>query len=130
MSDSALVAAMRPKSYGSSTIGVKKSVVATSAWLSFSRYTAASSLDSVPTSSSFGRLRIGVAASSSVSTPGAILQPQPPPWLNWVSRKDASAGAFMTVDLRWKQLFACKLALASDAAKPHDDLLRPILKYP
>ena len=43
---------MRPKSNGSSTIGMKKSVVATSAWLSFSRYTAASSPVSVPTSSS------------------------------------------------------------------------------
>ena len=30
----ALVAAMRPKSYGSSTIGMKKSVVATIAWSS------------------------------------------------------------------------------------------------
>ena len=36
-SDSALVAAMRPNSYGSSTIGMKKSVVATSAWSSFRR---------------------------------------------------------------------------------------------
>ena len=33
---SALVAAMRPKSNGSSTMGMKKSVVATSAWLSLS----------------------------------------------------------------------------------------------
>ena len=33
-SDKALVAAMRPKSNGSSTMGVKKSVVAMIAWLS------------------------------------------------------------------------------------------------
>src|SRR5216117_30626 len=46
-SDSALVAAMRPKSRGSSTMGVKKSVVATIACSSFNRYTAASSLDSI-----------------------------------------------------------------------------------
>ena len=30
------------------------------------------------------------------STPGAILQPQPPPWLNWVRRKAARSGAFMS----------------------------------
>ncbi len=59
-SESALVAAMRPKSYGSSTMGVKKSVVATIACSSFRRYTAASSLDSMPTSRSFGSPRIGV----------------------------------------------------------------------
>ena len=41
---------MRPKSWGSSTIGVKKSVVAMIACVSFSRYTAASSAVSVPTS--------------------------------------------------------------------------------
>ena len=41
-----------PNSYGSSTIGMKKSVVATIAWLSFSRHTAASSEVSIPTSRS------------------------------------------------------------------------------
>ena len=35
-SDSAFAAAMRPKSNGSSTIGMKKSVVATRAWCSLS----------------------------------------------------------------------------------------------
>src|SRR5688500_15873379 len=94
-SEMALVAAMRPKSNGSSTIGVKKSVVATSAWLSFKRYTAASSAVSVPTSRSFGNPRIGVAARISESTAGAILQPQPPPWLNWVRR--IRSGAFISV---------------------------------
>ena len=49
-SDSALVAAMRPQSYGSSTIGVKKSVVRTMARSSRTRYTAASSAVSRPTS--------------------------------------------------------------------------------
>src|SRR5438309_5576148 len=86
---------MRPKSKGSSTIGVKKSVVATSAWLSFRRYTAASSAVSVPTSRSFGRPRIGVEARISDSTAGAILQPQPPPWLNSVNRIFGNSGAFM-----------------------------------
>src|SRR5688500_12111554 len=95
-SEMALVAAMRPKSNGSSTIGVKKSVVATSAWLSFKRYTAASSAVSVPTSRSFGNPRIGVAARISESTAGAIWQPQPPPWLNWVRR--IRSGAFIRVE--------------------------------
>ncbi len=48
-SDSALVAAMRPKSRASSTMGMKKSVVTTMACDSLSLYTAASSLLSVPT---------------------------------------------------------------------------------
>src|SRR5258708_22338 len=94
-SEMALVAAMRPKSYGSSTIGVKKSVVATMAWLSFSRNTAASSLVSMPTSRSFGRVRSGVRARISESTAGAILQPQPPPWLNSVRRIGRFSGAFI-----------------------------------
>ena len=51
-SEIALVAAMRPKSYGSSTMGMKKSVVAISACSSLSWYTAASSAVSMPTSSS------------------------------------------------------------------------------
>ncbi len=86
---------MRPKSYGSSTIGVKKSVVATIACESLRRYTAASSALSVPTSRSFGRMRTGMSARISESTAGAILQPQPPPWEKWVSRI-GSWGAFMT----------------------------------
>src|SRR5688572_18799630 len=94
-SEMALVAAMRPKSNGSSTIGVKKSVVATSAWLSLRRYTAASSAVSVPTSRSLGRPRIGAAERISDSTAGAILQPQPPPWLNSVRR--IRSGAFIGV---------------------------------
>src|SRR5882672_12077896 len=76
-------------------MGVKKSVVATIACSSFSRYTAASSLDSMPTSRSFGRARSGVLARISDSTAGAILQPQPPPWLNSVRRMGRSAGAFI-----------------------------------
>src|SRR6266852_4272467 len=75
-------------------MGVKKSVVATIACSSFSRYTAASSLDSIHTSRSFGRPRIGVLARISERTAGAILQPQPPPWENCV-RRIRSAGAFM-----------------------------------
>src|ERR1700692_1484137 len=50
MSESALVAAIRPKSYGSSTIGVKKSNVCTSAMSGLSKKTPASSLLPYPTS--------------------------------------------------------------------------------
>src|SRR3990167_4795824 len=76
---------MRPKSNGSSTIGMKKSVVAMIACWSFRRYTAASSLVSVPTS----RLAYGNFSFASpricCSSAGAILQPQPPPCDNWVN---------------------------------------------
>src|SRR3954469_4754376 len=93
----ALVAAMRPKSNGSSTIGVKKSVVAMSAWLSFNRYTAASSAVSVPTSRSLGSAPFKpLAARISERTAGAILQPHPPPWLYSVS--GILSGAFMGVE--------------------------------
>src|SRR4051812_24812504 len=68
-----------------------------SAWLSLSRYTAASSAVSVPTSRSLGSAPFNpLAARISESTAGAILQPQPPPWLNSVSR--ILSGAFMGVE--------------------------------
>ena len=85
-SEMALVAAMRPKSYGSSTMGMKKSVVAISACSSLSWYTAASSEVSMPTSSSGGSGSRAVPLRISDSTPGAILQPQPPPWDSEVRR--------------------------------------------
>ena len=97
----ALVAAMRPKSYGSSTMGMKKSVVAISAWFSLSKYTAASSAVSMPTSSSGGIGRLLEFFKISLSTPGAILQPQPPPWDRLVRRGATSvvsfSGAFMAI---------------------------------
>ncbi len=91
----ALVAAMAPKSNGSSTMGMKKSVVATTAWCSLICQTAASSAVSMPTSSSFGSTPVPDLAMICDSTAGAILQPQPPPWLNEVSRSAARSGAFM-----------------------------------
>ena len=89
-SDSALAAAIRPQSYGSSTTGVKKSVVATTAIpVPAIRTTAASSPSSSPTSSSPAGSR-GPAPSSPAtaasSSPGGILQAQPPPCAYWVSR--------------------------------------------
>src|SRR5437899_11079430 len=86
MSYGALVAAMHPKSYGSSTIGMKKSVVATTACPSFRRYTAASSPVSIPTSSAGSRNWRGTLARISVSAAGAILQPHPPPCDKVVNR--------------------------------------------
>ena len=43
-------------------------------------------------------------ASMSRNTPGAILQPQPPPWLNWVKRTGASFAFMTTLDWRCAQL--------------------------
>ena len=81
-SDSALVAAIRPQSYASSTTGVKKSVVAISAVPPSMRTTAASSPLSSPTSSSPTGWR-GAAdpnpRTTSSSSPGGILHAQPPP---------------------------------------------------
>src|SRR5258706_6120642 len=51
----------------------------------------------MPTSRSFGFARSGVLARISASTAGAILQPQPPPWLKSVRRMGWSAGAFIGV---------------------------------
>ena len=65
---------------------MKKSVVATSAWVSFSRQTAASSLVSVPTIRSANGPASGMSFRMSRSTAGASLQPQPPPWAREVRR--------------------------------------------
>jgi hypothetical protein len=74
---------MRPQSYGSSTTGVKKSVVAMSARPSRMRTAAASSPSSSPTTSSPSRAVDGEGMSprtTSSSSPGGILQAHPPPW--------------------------------------------------
>src|SRR5690606_32580626 len=83
---------MRPHVRGSSTTGVKKSVVATSARSASSRHTAASSPVSVPTSRSGWAAGVTVARISA-RRPGPILQPQPAPWLNVVSRWGSVAGS-------------------------------------
>ncbi len=72
---------------------MKKSVVATRACSSFSRQTAASSLVSVPTSRLAKGPIAGIPAMISVSTAGAILQPQPPPWASEVRRGFAAMTA-------------------------------------
>src|ERR1700761_7954011 len=78
-SERALVAAIRPQSYGSSTTGVKKSVVATRVVPLAVRITAASSPVSRPTiSSAAGSTgpRPTSPATASSSSPGGILQAQ------------------------------------------------------
>src|SRR5262245_30529211 len=90
---------MAPKSNGSSTIGMKKSVVAMIAWSSLMRYTAASSLVSMPTSRSGGiSPRPPDFAMLCSSTAGASLQPHPPPWERLVRRTGANVSlSFITV---------------------------------
>jgi hypothetical protein len=63
----------------SSTTGVKKSAVATTALVGLIRTTAASSPCSTPIRTSSGR-RSGISlATASSSSPGGILHAQPPP---------------------------------------------------
>ena len=90
-SDSALAAAIRPQSYGSSTTGVKKSAVATIAVPPEMRTTAASSPPSSPTSRSGDRPWPDSPATMESSSPGGILQAQPPPCAYWVSRRSPVA---------------------------------------
>src|SRR6185369_4017886 len=82
----ALVAAMRPKSCGSSTIGMKKSVVAMTQVPLSSCQTAASSPVSSPTSSCLYGVADGWLDSNCCSTDGASLHPHPPPWERWLRR--------------------------------------------
>ena len=79
MSDSALVAAIRPNAYGSSTIGVKKSAVWTIASSSVSCTTPASSAVSAATST---RGSVGRGSEATIGRRSAAdsLQPQPAPW--------------------------------------------------
>ncbi len=78
MSDSALVAAIRPNAYGSSTIGVKKSTVCTIARSSVSCTTPASSAVSAATSTR-GSLERGSEATIGRRSAADSLQPQPAP---------------------------------------------------
>src|SRR6266436_6698777 len=73
---SELAAAICPKVYGSSTIGVKKSTVCTIAISGLSRYTPASSLVSKPTST-FGSVGRGKRRKTESSNPGLSFAAQP-----------------------------------------------------
>src|SRR5437763_1847404 len=78
-------AAIAPNAVGSSTMGVKKSTVATSARLGAMRYTAASSRDAAAVSTLGSTIR-GRAPITCPSSTGLSLQAQPAPWLYSVNR--------------------------------------------
>src|SRR5580704_3577182 len=97
-SDSALAAAIRPQSPGSSTIGVKKSVVRTRARSSSRRSTAASSASAAPMSRSPWAGTAGpIDANSASSLASGSLQAQPAPGESEVSRGAWSAITLATV---------------------------------
>src|SRR6185312_11846443 len=111
---------MRPKSYGSSTIGMKKSVVATSACVSLSFQTAASSAVSMPTISCGGITPGALVRRISDSTPGAILQPQPPPCEKLVRRSGAGAATVMVVSrVRAGRMRSCTGGASRPAPHSH-----------
>src|SRR4029077_16423698 len=84
-----LAAAMAPKSDGSSTMGVKKSTVATRARSGAIRQTAASSRADAAVST-LGSTIGGRAPSTCPSSTGLSLQAQPAPWLYSVNRRGES----------------------------------------
>src|SRR5436190_38831 len=86
---------MAPNAAGSSTMGVKKSPVDTSARSSVSRNTAASSPVVAPTSTR-GSSSAGRAPRTCPSSTGLSLQPQPAPWLYSVSLSWVSIAAQRT----------------------------------
>src|SRR5919106_5719463 len=93
MSENALAAAIRPKSYASSTTGVKKSTVATTARSGARRNTAASSRVAASTRIR-GSFAIGTWRKTCVNSAGPSLQAQPAPWEYAVRRI-----AFTVVDI-------------------------------
>ena len=82
----AFTAAICPKAKASSTMGMKKSVVLMMPVPSPRSKTAASSLLSCPTSRPGKLPAAPELCRICSSTAGAILQPQPAPWLYWVRR--------------------------------------------
>ncbi len=88
-SEIAFVAAMRPKSKGSSTRGVKKSTVCTRAMSPVMLTTAASSKPVVPASTR-GSVTAGRPCSTSASSAAGSLHAQPPPAAMPVSRGPAT----------------------------------------
>src|SRR5437870_10198066 len=85
MSDRAFAAAMRPKSYGSSTMGVKKSTVATIARSGASWMTAASSRVEASTRIR-GSVATGTWRKTCANSAGPSLQAQPAPCEKRVNR--------------------------------------------
>src|SRR5437899_10914667 len=93
-SENALVAAMRPKSYGSSTIGVKKSTVATIARSGATWNTAASSRLAASTRIR-GSVATGTWRKTCANSAEPSLQAQPAPCEQRVSRMAAMGSADM-----------------------------------
>src|SRR5476649_2931330 len=75
---------------------MKKSVVATRAWVSLRRQTAASSEVSVPTMRLEKAAVAGMPFRIDCRTAGASLQPQPPPWAREV-RRGLASGAIAVI---------------------------------
>ena len=86
------MAAMRPKSKGSSTSGVKKSTVCTSAMSPVMLTTAASSKPVVPASTR-ASVTAGSPCRTSARSAAGSLQAQPPPTAMLVSRGPATVSA-------------------------------------
>src|SRR3954471_19215844 len=89
---------MRPNSYGSSTIGAKKSTVWTSARSSRSTKTPASSKVSRPTRTRRSAC-VGTPLSASARSPGPSLAAQPAQRAKLVRRKSSARDLF--VDIVW-----------------------------
>src|SRR5690606_11685373 len=100
MSLMALVAAIRPKSKGSSTMGMKKSVVDTTPRSPSMPYTAASSRGALPTHRDGSSPWAPLPARITSSTLGEILHPQPAPWLYWVRRMVSDMGSPLKISIR------------------------------
>src|SRR3954451_10491575 len=112
---------MRPQSYGSSTTGVKKSAVTTTARSALIRTTAPSSPFSSPTSRSPVPVAApeftgpaGRPASTDSSSPAGILHAHPPPEAYWVSRRVV----VVVTGLRYPRPAAAAHATAAQRAGP------------
>ena len=100
-------------------MGMKKSVVAISACESFNFHTAASSAVSMPTISCGGRNPGALAFRMSDSTPGAILQPQPPPCEKLVRRSGAGVWRVMVGPVRSFRRAECTATGDASPPEPH-----------
>src|SRR6185503_8867585 len=122
MSENAFVAAIRPNVYGSSTSGVKKSIVCTTASSSEIRQTAASSRPSWPTMSCADSTR-GSPASTSRSDPAGSLHAQPAPCESSV-RRTVSVAISISVYVSSDEGHRVRLALPRAVGGLDDQPLR------
>src|SRR5689334_14559927 len=122
MSENAFVAAIRPNVYGSSTSGVKKSIVCTTASSSEMRHTAASSRPSWPTMTCADST-CGSPASTSRSDPAGSLQAQPAPCESSV-RRTVSVAISVSVYVPSDEGHRVRLAPARPIGGLDDEALR------